>query len=189
MLPKKPMWNTAAIPTSCAGGGLFLLLSVCLACWWSHYTFFQEEVNNLRKWVVTVVFFSISLHNYSVKPVHSSTCFLVLILHRWGVIRMQAHHMVILILVVTQMWMLNTWFVLFWHLPLSRCQVVSHVHRCVETEPVMLNLGHQVVMGAPGYKVFFSLSPLFVSPRAGPGFLRAALHQSSTQLVSKAAFC
>lgn len=63
---------------------------------------FWSKVGNPRKWFIVLI----SLHNYSFKLVHSSTCSLVLILHRRAVIRMQAHHMVILILsslVVTQM--------------------------------------------------------------------------------------
>lgn len=106
--------------------------------------------------------FFISLHNYSAKLVHSSTCSLVLILPRWDVIRMQAHHRVILVLrspVVTQMWILNTWFVLFWRLFWSLCWLVSDVWRFVEIKPVMLILGAPGCKGAPGQNLF-TQSPL-----------------------------
>lgn len=81
---------------------------------------FWRKVGNPRKWFVVFI----SLHNYSFKLVHSSTCSSVLILHRQAVIRTQVHRMVVLILsslVVTQMRMSNTLFVLFWHLPPSLC--------------------------------------------------------------------
>lgn len=58
---------------------------------------FRREVNNLREWFVTVGFF-INLRNYSVKLVHSSNSSFMLILPRWDLIRMQAHHAILLIL-------------------------------------------------------------------------------------------
>lgn len=105
-----------------------LVLEVAYFCYPKCVPSFWRKVGNPRKWVIVFI----SPHNYSFKLVHSLTCSLVLILHRQAVIRMQAHHTIVLILsslVATQMWTSNTLFVLFWHLPLSLCWVVSHVRK------------------------------------------------------------
>lgn len=133
---------------------------------------FWREVGNPRGQFIAVIFFFISLHNYSFKLVHSSTHSLdslVLILHGRVVIKIQCHRMIILILsslVVTQMWMSNVLFVLFlaltfeWYHMSERC----FIGFLMEETTVMLNLG------VPWHTVFFFIQPPLCQPKTKVSF-------------------